>query len=132
MTGTSLVEKLKLKPGKRAAVIHPPQGYLESLEPLPDGVELFDRLEGSFSWIQIFVQNTGELEQLAPQAIAALEPESLLWISFPKGASGIQTDLTRDKGWESLEGAGLKWINLVSVSETWSRRRMSPPCASAR
>jgi len=56
----------------------------------------------------------------APQVVASLKPTSLLWISFPKGTSRIQTDLTRDVGWDSLQPAGLKWTNMISVDETWS------------
>ena len=40
--------------------------------------------------------------------------------NFPKGTSKIQTDLTRDQGWESVAQADLKWINLLSLEETWS------------
>jgi hypothetical protein len=50
----------------------------------------------------------------------------MLWISFPKGTSKIQTDLTRDKGWEVLQGLDLKWITLVSVNETWSAFALRP------
>jgi hypothetical protein len=50
----------------------------------------------------------------------------MLWISFPKGSSKIQTDLTRDKGWESLQTLDLKWITLVSVNETWSAFALRP------
>ena len=55
-----------------------------------------------------------------------MKPDSLLWISFPKGASKIQTDLTRDRGWEDVQKLGLKWITLVSVNETWSAFAMRP------
>jgi hypothetical protein len=55
---------------------------------------------------------------------AALKPVSLLWISFPKGSSKIQTDLTRDKGWDSVRD--LKWVTLVSVDETWSAFSLRP------
>jgi hypothetical protein len=46
----------------------------------------------------------------------------IVWVYYPKGNSGIQTDLTRDKGWECLlaETEKLTWINLVSFDETWS------------
>ena len=50
----------------------------------------------------------------------------MLWISFPKGTSKIQTDLTRDKGWEILQELELKWIHLVSVNETWSAFALRP------
>jgi len=55
-----------------------------------------------------------------------LNAQSMLWISFPKGTSKIQTDLTRDKGWESLKALDLKWITLISVNETWSAFALRP------
>jgi hypothetical protein len=66
------------------------------------------------------------LDALAPKAAKALKPESMLWISFPKGTSKIQTDLTRDKGWEVLRDLDLKWINLISVTEMWSAFSLRP------
>jgi len=53
-------------------------------------------------------------------AVRALRPEGLLWISFPKGTSAMQTDLTRDAGWEALRKYPLKWVVLVAVDDTWS------------
>ena len=55
-----------------------------------------------------------------------LKPESVLWIAFPKGASKIKTDLTRDKGWETVQRMDLKWVNLISVNETWSAFALRP------
>jgi hypothetical protein len=124
MPESSLVKKLKLKPGQRAALINPPEGYLAELSPLPAEVETSEQLAGQFDWIQIFVRTKTELDELAPQAIQALKPDSLLWLSFPKGSSKIQTDLTRDKGWEAVQG--LKWTNLISVNETWSAFSVRP------
>ncbi len=126
MPESLLAKKLKLKVGQRAAIIHAPQGYLEDLRPLPDGVDLFDHVEAGLDWAQLFVKSKSELDQLAPQVIGALKPESLLWISFPKGTSKIQTDLTRDKGWDTLQKADLKWITLILVNETWSAFALRP------
>jgi hypothetical protein len=126
MADTSIAGKLKLKPGQRAAIVSPPEGYLEELGSLPEGVKLSASLDGNFDWVQIFVKNRAELEALIPQATGALKPEGLLWISFPKGSSKIQTDLTRDKGWDALEHENLKWINLVSVNQTWSAFSLRP------
>jgi hypothetical protein len=121
-----LANKMKLKPGQRAALFNPPEGYVDELGPLPEGVELTTRLDGAFDWIQIFVRSSAELDSLITQVRAALKPESMLWISFPKGSSKIQTDLTRDKGWDSVREVDLKWINLVSVNETWSAFSLRP------
>ena len=126
MTASPLATKLKLKPGQRIALINAPDDYLEELSPLPAGVELSTSLRGKFDWVQVFVKNAAELAKVAPKAIAAIKPVSVLWVSYPKGSSKIQTDLTRDHGWDSLQGADLKWINLVSVNDTWSAFGMRP------
>jgi hypothetical protein len=126
MQESSLAKKMKLKTGQRAAIINAPDGYLKELSPLPTGVEVVEKLQGTFDWVQIFVKNKAELEKLVPRVTRVLKPESLLWLSFPKGSSKIQTDLTRDKGWDSLRQTDLKWVNLVSVNETWSAFALRP------
>jgi hypothetical protein len=85
-----------------------------------------DKLTSQFDWVQIFVRNKADLDQLLPRVVAALKPESTLWISFPKGMSKIQTDLTRDKGWDALKKTDLKWVTLVAVNDTWSGFGLRP------
>ena len=123
MLESAIAKKMKLKSGLKAAVINAPENYVDTLK---HDTALSPTLRGKFDWIQIFVRSRSELEVLAPKAAKALRPESMLWISFPKGSSGIQTDLTRDKGWESLHTLDLKWITLVSVNETWSAFALRP------
>ena len=125
MPTASLANKMKLKPGQRAAVVNAPAGYLDELDP-PAGVEVATRLAGKFDWLQLFVKNKAELDKLGPRAAAALNPDGLLWISFPKGTSKIQTDLTRDKGWDAIKAADLKWINLIAVNADWSAFSLRP------
>ena len=123
MLESAIAKKMKLKSGLKAAVINAPENYVDTLK---HDTALSPTLRGKFDWIQIFVRSRSELEALAPKAAKALRPESILWISFPKGSSRIQSDLTRDKGWESLHTLDLKWITLVSVNETWSAFALRP------
>jgi hypothetical protein len=123
MPESALAKKMKLKSGLKAAVINAPENYVDELK---HDTAMSPTLNGKFDWIQIFVRSKSELDALAPKASRALKPESMLWISFPKGTSKIQTDLTRDKGWESLQTLELKWITLVSVNETWSAFALRP------
>ena len=118
-----LAKKLKLKPGLKAAVLNAPDGHWKELK---HDSEISTKLNGKFDWIQIFAKNKKEVDALAPKAAAALKPDSILWLSFPKGSSKIQTDLTRDKGWEILQTLNLKWITLVSVNENWSAFALRP------
>ena len=120
MEASILAAKLKLRPGDRAALIGAPEDYRDELEPLPEGVELSTALDGAYDWLQVFAATRADLERLAPALPSALKPGGRLWISFPKGESGRQADLTRDKGWEPMASLDLKWISLVSVDETWS------------
>jgi hypothetical protein len=117
---------MKLKPGAQAVIIAAPEGYLKELSPLPTGARITTVVKGKFDWIQVFVKTKNELERLAPRAIRALKPGSIIWFSFPKGSSTIQTDLTRDKGWDILKKSDLKWITLISVNETWSAFALRP------
>ena len=126
MTTSQLATKMKLKPGMKALIINAPDGYMEELSPLPDYVDVSQELIGEYDWIQIFVISQAQLEELTPRVVQALKPESILWISFPKGTSKIQTDLTRDKGWEVIQQADLKWINLISINTTWSAFSLRP------
>ena len=114
-----LARKLKLRPGARAAVVGAPPGYLALLDP-PLGTPIGTALKGPLDWVQVFVASSAELAGLVRALVAALDPKGLAWISYPKGSSKRQTDLTRDKGWEPLQGTDLMWLSLVSVDDTWS------------
>ena len=121
-----LLKKLRLKPGTKAAVLYAPAGYLESLGALPEGVDLENQLAGTYDWLQVFVRDQRALSEAAADVVSALKPISLLWVCFPKGSSKMQTDLTRDIGWEPLQPFDLKWINLVSIDANWSAFSMRP------
>jgi hypothetical protein len=121
---TPLAKKLKLKSGLTGAVVGGPDGYLERLGS-PEGVHAVTTLEGPLDWIQVFVRNSTELAAIVGPLTGALSPTGLAWVSYPKGSSKIQTDLTRDKGWEPIEGQ-LMWLTLVSVDVTWSAFGLRP------
>jgi hypothetical protein len=120
-----LAKKLKLKPGARAAVVGAPEGYLDRLAP-PAGTTIGTSLDGPLDWIQVFVATSAELADAVPGITKAVTADGLVWISYPKGSSKRQTDLTRDKGWEPLEGSDLMWLSLVSVDDTWSAFGLRP------
>lgn len=123
MDTISLAHKLKLKPGFQAAILNAPDDYLVELA--PERVTIDHVLNGQYDWIQVFVKSKAELDELFPRLIPALKPVSTLWITFPKGSSRMQGDLTRDRGWDSVNG--LVMIKLVSINSTWSAFSFRPP-----
>jgi hypothetical protein len=125
-TLSPLARKLKLKPGTRAAVVGASPGYLAQLAP-PSDVDVSETLDGGpFDWIQVFVRTSADLAAVIQPLTAAIAPTAHVCISYPKGSSKMQTDLTRDKGWEPLEGSDLMWLSLVSVDDTWSAFGLRP------
>lgn len=126
MADSSLAKKLLIKPGQRMVVINPPPGYLDELGPLPEGVGLADRPEGSFDFVHLFVKDSQELKGLAPVALGAVKRDGLLWISYPKQSSKVKTDITRDTSWEPVRREGFELVSMVSVDEVWSACRFRP------
>jgi hypothetical protein len=120
------LQKDELKAGQTAAILNAPEKYPKELEPLPAGVRVSQKPGQPSDWVQVFVRSKAELNALFPKALKILKPESILWITFPKGSSKIQTDLTRDKGWDVVQASNLKWITLISVNETWSAFAVRP------
>jgi hypothetical protein len=83
-------------------------------------------LDDPLDWIQVFVADSAELAKVVPGITKAVAPDGLLWISYPKGSSKRQTDLTRDRGCEPLEGSDVMWLSLVSVDDTWWAFEVGP------
>ncbi|MEO8069087.1 MAG: YdeI/OmpD-associated family protein [Flavobacteriales bacterium] len=130
MAVASLAEKLRVTEGIVVVTVNAPTNYAEMLGKLPKGVWITDGLgRGKHAFIHLFVKNKSELERDFQRCAKALVPDGLLWIGFPKGGSGIQTDLTRDKGWEVLKDARMQWLSLISFDETWTAFliKNSPP-----
>ena len=122
-SGTPLAKKLGIKENFRAALLH-----------LPDDVktELRDALRKcqihSFSrqtskdldFIFLFVKSSAGLEFELEPAAKALAPAGMLWISWPKRASGVATDLTENLIRQSGLDAGLVDVKVCAVTDIWS------------
>lgn len=118
-----LAKKLLVKPSHRVLVLNAPEGYEERLVPLPEGATLHAAADGACDVVLLFAADRAQLERHAAAALATLTPNGILWVAYPKGSSGRQTDLTRDRGWESIWATGRVCVAQVSVDETWSAGR---------
>ena len=114
-----LVRKLKLAAAARPVVIGAPDGYREKLVAALDR-PVGDKIDGRHDWIQLFARDRATLEGAIGSAAAALDDPGILWLAYPKGSSKIQTDLTRDAGWDSVAAADLMWLGFISIDPTWS------------
>ena len=126
MTENALIKKLQLKPGLRTLFLNAPGGYVASLGAPPDGVALIDGPAGTLDFVQLFVRDSTELTTHAPAALAAIKPDGMLWIAYPKQSARVKTDVTRDRGWEPITARGLRPVTQIAIDETWSALRWRP------
>ena len=119
-SGTPLVKKLGLADGQRAFIENPPDGYLALLEPLPETIEFAARLAGKLDFIQLFVREASQLRNRLPACLSRLDPNGMIWISWPKKASRVPTDITEDTIREVALPLGLVDVKVCAVDETWS------------
>ena len=60
------------------------------------------------------------LKSIFPEAKSQLKKNGLMWISWPKGASKIPTDLNRDAIRNYCLDMGLVDVKVAAVDEVWS------------
>jgi len=114
------VEKLGIKPGFRLIFLHQPNGFAQTLGPLPDDIVLTDTLEGQYDLVHYFAGSAADLKAHFADLKEALRPAASLWISWPKGGSGITTDLNENIIREIGLAHGLVDVKVIAVDETWS------------
>jgi hypothetical protein len=119
-SGTPLPKKLGLKSGQRILILGAPEGYDATLGNLPDGLERVDSLAGTFDFIQFFTVERGELEMQFPPLKAALAQDGMLWISWPKKAAKIPTDLDENIIRDIGLANGLVDVKVAAIDERWS------------
>lgn len=58
--------------------------------------------------------------------LQSIEPDSVLWFAYPKGSSGIKTDINRDVFRTKAEQYGITTVAAISIDEIWSGLRLRP------
>lgn len=116
----SLADKLGITSGAPLVVLSAPRGYRRILEPLPPRTRISPRVARGAPWIQFFVTRKAELARRFPVLARALAPAGMLWISWPKGSSGVETDLTENVIRAIGLAARLVDVKVCAVDETWS------------
>jgi hypothetical protein len=111
----SLATKLQLKRGATVRIINAPRGLILDLPIQPRSANIL-----------LFAASRADLERYAPSILARATGANLLWIAYPKKSSGIETDISRDHGWEPVTDAGWECVRIVAVDETWSALRFRP------
>jgi hypothetical protein len=119
-SGTPLAAKLGIKAGMVLRAVHAPENYRELLAPLPDGARVATGTVAKADVIHHFATASSELGTALRSYRKKLDPATPVWVSWPKKAAKVPTDITEDTIREVALPLGYVDIKVCAVSETWS------------
>jgi hypothetical protein len=118
-SGTPLAKKLSLKPGLRAWFDEMPERVAAEIGEA--GVELLPGPEPGIDAAHIFVTSRADMEAKLARLRPLLAPAGFIWVSWPKRASKVPTDITEDPIRDYiLPDTDLVDVNVCAVDEIWS------------
>jgi Protein of unknown function (DUF3052) len=121
-SGTPLPRKIGAKPGDRALVVSAPPDAPVLFE---DDVRVLRRAGGApLDVIVVFTTARADLERRLRTLRARLQPAGMLWVAWPKRASGVATDLTEDVVRDVALPTGLVDTKVAAIDDTWSGLRL--------
>jgi hypothetical protein len=90
------------------------------LDPLPAGVTIVSRLDASVDVVHLFALERRELQASLRTAVGSIRRDAAIWISWPKKASKVPTDITEDTIRAVALPMGLVDVKVCAVDEVWS------------
>src|SRR6185295_8069125 len=119
-SGTPLPGKLGIKPGARVLAVDAPKAYPALISPLPLKAALVSTLDDRVDIIHVFVTRKADLSRFLKSALGKMRSDAALWVSWPKRAAGVSTDVTENTIREVALPLGFVDIKVCAVDEIWS------------
>jgi CheY-like chemotaxis protein len=113
------VGKLGVKPGFKVALLGAPKGMAKTLKPWPAKVTLTARPEPDADLFLCFARTLRELHAHLVNVVPIARRQTL-WLSWPKKASTIKSDLDGNVVRETGLHAGWVDFKVCSIDATWS------------
>jgi len=118
-SGTPLARKLGHKDGMRVVYVNPPDGFAV------DGIDdARARLSKDTDLIVFFTTQRRELDRRLDALRRAIEPDGMLWVAWPKRASGVATDMTENVVRDVALPTGLVDTKVCAIDDVWSGLRL--------
>ena len=119
-SGTPLAKKLGIKDGCTLLPLHAPKSYREMLEPLAPSVRFVRKADANVDVVHLFATKRDELARALVDLRAQLRPDAAVWVSWPKKASKVPTDITEDAIRDVALPLGFVDVKVCAVDEVWS------------
>lgn len=97
--------------------MHAPDDYLELLAPIPSSVQFKKKIDSSTDIVHVFAEQKTQLQTELIHLRSIIKADGVIWVSWPKKASKVPTDITEDTIRELVLPLGLVDIKVCAVSE---------------
>jgi hypothetical protein len=114
----TLLSKLGIKENYKIKIVHPPENYFQLVQMPNECTPVTGSAKADF--IHCFLKTAKELNDQLPKLKACVEKNGMIWISWPKKASGIVTDINENIIRKCALSHGLVDIKVCAIDETWS------------
>ena len=119
-SGTPLAKKLGIDEGKTVVAVDAPKNYRGLLEPLPAAVRFAPKIDKTTDIVHVFCTKKSELARALGAYRKGLGPSAAVWVSWPKKAAKVPTDITEDVVREVALPLGFVDVKVCAVDEVWS------------
>lgn len=117
---TPLNKKIGVKDGFVICAINAPDDYEKSMSPLPEGAVIIRGLEEKCDIVHAFYHEKSIFESSFPDLLAAIPKNGMIWISWPKKASKVESDLSEDVIRNYALSLGLVDVKVASYDHIYS------------
>jgi len=126
-SGTPLAKKLGIKGDFHIDLINAPEYYLCLFTDLPANLYFENDKDSKVDLIHFFIKSQEEYKSILPQLKTRIKPNGSIWVSWPKKASKVPTDITEDIIRNFALQIGLVDIKVCAVDEIWSGLKLVIP-----
>jgi hypothetical protein len=119
-SGTPLPKKLGIKDGFHFALIDAPSDVIAELKPSLQKCTADHNGKSPIDFAMLFSKSAASLKKEFQKTAKNLSPAGMLWVSWPKKASGVATDLNENIVREIGLAAGLVDVKVCAVTDVWS------------
>jgi hypothetical protein len=126
-SGTPLAKKLGIKEGFKIRLVNQPAYYFELFTDMPENISLLTDKKTKKNLIHYFTKQAEDLQKDIGPLRNEIEPNGMIWISWPKKASKMVTDITEDVIRNLALANGLVDVKVCAVDEIWSGLKLVIP-----
>ena len=119
-SGTPLAKKLGIAVNSHVVAKHAPGDYGQLLEPIPAGAIFESVVSQATGIVHVFTERKAVLKTELASLRSSIKPNGVVWVSWPKKASKMPTDITEDTIRELALPLGFVDVKVCAVSEIWS------------